>query len=982
MLTKILFKFKKEFILLLIVLLVIISMSTYLMHIQAQKVLVHEHFDQLNSVKNTLRVNIQNYFKTTQNILLSLAASQTSQDATAQFEYAYEQIKETKNEPIDTVAMKKYVENTLKRTSYDMPGSQPKQSFEAYVPKTYTNKILHNLYIYNNPFDEGEKYRLQGVKNGLLYDEVHEKFHPYFTRELQKYGLHDIFIIDLMGNIVYTVFKENDFATNIVSGIYSNSGLARVYKKAKNASKNEIVFEDFAPFEPSFNQPASFLATPIYNKDIKIGVLVFQLPIEEINKIMTIDSTQEASGLGKTGEAYLVGPDFLMRSDSRFIKKIDNKYVKKFSSTVGIIKADTPAVRKALAGINSQELSRDYRDLNVYSSFEPLKIFGIQWAILVEVDKNEVDDEIYETTVTLFMTALIVFIVVLFMIVFLCIKFLLRPMQQNEELLNDNLRLKNKALLISESLLSEYKRAVDLSAIVSKSDSKGVITYVNDEFCKISGYSKEELIGKPHSIIRHPEMSPKIFKELWHTILQKRVWKGIIKNLNKDGSAYYVNSTIIPMVNEDKEISQFISIRTDVTDLILKEEQILRQTMCPITLLPNKLKLLEDIKEMKNEAKLATLFINDFLDIYDFYGKRTAHKILKQVAVKLSYLVDEYDIKLYKIADYEFTLLAKESMVLKEFEKLILEIIDYFDQEVIAIDDNSFTISITAGIASSKANRLFLNTQTALRKALELSRSSLTFENSSVIKSEYQKNIDMTVNIKNAIKEDNIVVFVQAISANKITKKDKYECLVRMKDHDKIISPFFFLEIAKKARLYPKLTHIVIEKSFEYFKDKDCEFSINLVLDDILREDTVSFLKRKINEYKIGHKLVIEIVESEGIEEFESVNEFILSLKSMGCKIAIDDFGTGYSNFEYLMKLNTDYIKIDGSLIKNVDTDEEAQLVVKLIVDFARRLDLEVIAEYVHNKAVQDKVMAMDIDYSQGYFIEEPKEIILHETTL
>jgi len=96
-------------------------------------------------------------------------------------------------------------------------------------------------------------------------------------------------------------------------------------------------------------------------------------------------------------------------------------------------------------------------------------------------------------------------------------------------------------------------------------------------------------------------------------------------------------------------------------------------------------------------------------------------------------------------------------------------------------------------------------------------------------------------------------------------------------------------------------------------------------------------------------------------------------MKSLGCKIAIDDFGSGYSNFEYLLKLNLDYIKIDGSLIKNIETDANALIVVETIVDFAKRLKIKIIAEYVHNKGVSNKVKQLDIDRSQGYYLAEPK---------
>lgn len=135
------------------------------------------------------------------------------------------------------------------------------------------------------------------------------------------------------------------------------------------------------------------------------------------------------------------------------------------------------------------------------------------------------------------------------------------------------------------------------------------------------------------------------------------------------------------------------------------------------------------------------------------------------------------------------------------------------------------------------------------------------------------------------------------------------------------------------------------------------------------------FLKKKIKDYRIGHRLVLEIVESEGIENFDYVNRFIEDVKALGCKIAIDDFGTGYSNFEYLLKLKADYIKIDGSLIKNLDHDKDAELIVRLLLDFAKHQNIQTIGEFVHSDAVYQKVKSMGIDYSQGYYLGEPVPI-------
>ena len=167
----------------------------------------------------------------------------------------------------------------------------------------------------------------------------------------------------------------------------------------------------------------------------------------------------------------------------------------------------------------------------------------------------------------------------------------------------------------------------------------------------------------------------------------------------------------------------------------------------------------------------------------------------------------------------------------------------------------------------------------------------------------------------------------------------------------------------------------MIEKSFEYFKDSKAEFSINLTLDDILNKETIVFINKKLENRDIAKRVIFEIVESEGIDNFEEVSLFIKEMQAVGCRIAIDDFGTGYSNFEYLMKLNVDFIKIDGSFIKNIDTCEQSLLITELIITFAKKQNIETVAEFVHSKSVLEKVKKLGITYSQGYYLGEPKSI-------
>jgi len=171
----------------------------------------------------------------------------------------------------------------------------------------------------------------------------------------------------------------------------------------------------------------------------------------------------------------------------------------------------------------------------------------------------------------------------------------------------------------------------------------------------------------------------------------------------------------------------------------------------------------------------------------------------------------------------------------------------------------------------------------------------------------------------------------------------------------------------------------MIKKSFDTFKDTDLEFSVNLTIEDILNKDIKLYIFAMLKEYNIGKRVVFEIVESESIVNFQEVIEFIQKSKSYGCKIAIDDFGTGYSNFEYLLKLKADFIKIDGSMIKNIDTDLDAQTVVSTIVDFAKKMKIKTIAEFVENESIYNTVKALGIDYSQGYYFSEPKRELQEE---
>ncbi|MCT7443982.1 bifunctional diguanylate cyclase/phosphodiesterase [Aliarcobacter cryaerophilus] len=540
--------------------------------------------------------------------------------------------------------------------------------------------------------------------------------------------------------------------------------------------------------------------------------------------------------------------------------------------------------------------------------------------------------------------------------------------------------MEKKDLKHSYNFLLEYKKAIDESSIVSKTDKNGLITFVNKKFCEISGYEEDELIGKSHNIVRHPSMTKEFFNNLWKTITNKEIFKGVIVNKKKNGLVYYVDTTIIPILDENKNIEEFIAIRHDITKVYEQKKLIEEQFIDELTLLPNRQKLLKDLKDNKIQ-KIAMININSFRDINNFYGFEAGDLVLKKFSqILLDKISTNINLDLYRVANDVFAICTKHKDNLEEIRNICTNIIEHFSLNPILINNNSFYLSISIGVArnckdSAVQNNLLSKAEYALRIAKKRDISILFLDENIELYNKLKENKKLIEELKNALISNNLLIYGQKL-INNISKKEKYEILMRVKLQDgSILTPYSFLKEAKKAKLYLGMTRMLVKKACEYFKGKDIDFNLNLTLEDIKDQYTMDFIVNAMEKTNTAKQITFEIVESEGIESFTEVSNFIKKAKKLGCKIAIDDFGTGYSNFEYIIKLDVDYIKIDGSLIKNINIDNNLYLTVQTIVGFAKALKIKTVAEFVHNEEVLNCVKNLNIDYSQGFFIDEPKEL-------
>jgi PAS domain S-box-containing protein/diguanylate cyclase (GGDEF)-like protein len=522
------------------------------------------------------------------------------------------------------------------------------------------------------------------------------------------------------------------------------------------------------------------------------------------------------------------------------------------------------------------------------------------------------------------------------------------------------------------AFLKSYKKVIDKSLIVSTSDLGGRITYANENFCTLTGYSQEEVIGKPHSIVRHPDTPKSVFKNMWDTILAKKTWQGLLKNIKKDGSHYWVNITIMPILDENNEISEFIGVRYDVTELIESKRRIesMAQTDT-LTNYGNRFKLINDINEYKNPS-LALIDIDRFNEINDFYGNQIGDAVIIQFGQKLQEKIKVRGYGLYRLHGDQFAILAPKGGAV--FADFIKELNTNLGHEKFTVAQKTIPFQTTATVSFEPKEQLIATADMAKKYAKSKRLHFFIYDTSFDFNKEYENNLLWTLKIKEALAQNRIVPYFQGIYNNKTQKIEKYECLVRMVESDKVISPFFFLQTAKKSKQYLEITRRMIDLCFSKFSQRDDEFSLNLTLEDIECDETTAYLFDAIEKFNIKkNRLVIEMVESEGIDAHnEKVSEFLRRLREKGMKVAIDDFGTGYSNFIYLVKFQANYVKIDGSMIKNIDTDKDMQEIVKTIVAFAQRMGMKTIAEFVSSEPILQTVQSLGIDYSQGFLLHEP----------
>ncbi len=406
-----------------------------------------------------------------------------------------------------------------------------------------------------------------------------------------------------------------------------------------------------------------------------------------------------------------------------------------------------------------------------------------------------------------------------------------------------------------------------------------------------------------------------------------------------------------------------------------------------LTGLPNRQKYMDELNNIPDPF-LLLLDIDSFVEVNEGFGTAVANQILIDLIKEIRDFLYPLDYKPYRLNSDDFLIVFPHQganpnfdymQVAKEMVRTISEI--RFEGTV---DGMKYDVHITITIGMTRSPEypkasLLSRANTALKNAKLNSLPALIFTEDQDKEKTFQSNVKWLNILTDALQEKRIIPYYQPIFDNTNGKISKYEALVRLRDPEgKIISPFFFLDIAQKSRLYPRITQTMFNYVTQLISQTGCDISINLSMRDIKNPETVLIIESSLNRHPfVARHMIFELLENYELENSPQLTIFMHNMRSKGVRFAIDDFGSGYSNFEYLMRINPDYIKISGELVKDIHQIAESRILVENITNFAHKMGFETIAEYVHNEEVWKIIKEIGVDFSQGFYLGQPEEKLL-----
>jgi diguanylate cyclase (GGDEF)-like protein/PAS domain S-box-containing protein len=831
------------------------------------------------------------------------------------------------------------------------------------------SKLVHNIQIERGlsagyiVAKDTQKY-----KNQLLsqYKKTDESFKNFLTFLELKSHAKDM-IVDKLGYINTPLVKKVLLRLKYKDNI------------RKNVLNHSITFDKEIEYYTNLN--TNLL------KSIKSFIILLKKQNNDNNALSKLQELKEYAGLER---AYIYHQLLLKKFDDKSFQKIKELQIKQDTDQEAFILE--ASIESLQIYNNNLNLSTEFTLMQLRKKYEQKQLSSKDADFWFNTTTQRIDDlekisseilkkyihisnQVHNKAInSLYITAVLWILSIISLAI---LSYILKNLIQNEESLIEELRI------------SAY--TFDSHEAMTITDVNGTIIKVNDAFTRITGYSREEVIGKNPRVLKSMKHDDEFYKEMWRQLHTVGKWSDDIYNKRKNGEIYPERLSITAIKNDRGITTHYIAQFLDISDV--KEAQEIAQHQADhdfLTGLLNRKALIqrlneEFVKARRHDFLHAFLFIDidEFKSINDNYGHNAGDKLLIEVSKRLKKLLREEDI-VSRVSGDEFAIIIlnideDEDEAAKDISNLATKILEELNR-VFILGEYKIKISASIGIklfpdAEKDAASVVIHADTAMYQAKGQGKNQFVFfDKATELKLRHFKLLEEELN--QAYEQNEFRFYYQPKVDIKTNEIIGAEALIRWQHPQKgLLYPENFMDVAIDIGMLHKITLLALNDTCIFLKELENtslkSISVNIssieILDDSFEDEIIKTIqKHNINPSKIE----LEITEDEIIKDFDTTILKIKELKDFGVKFAIDDFGSGYSSITYLQKLPVDSIKIDKSFLTNI-SDTSNQQILKMIINMADIFEMSSIVEGIENKEQLEIIKRYDADQYQGFLFSK-----------
>lgn len=522
----------------------------------------------------------------------------------------------------------------------------------------------------------------------------------------------------------------------------------------------------------------------------------------------------------------------------------------------------------------------------------------------------------------------------------------------------------------NQQLLSQYVAALESSALCVRLDAQGRVIFISEALKKRLNAGAVCIGTRFHQFV-DPASRDQLTERVKYAAEVGQSWTGIVRLAsstegNKASGAWF-KCLSIPLLAK-QQLSELVLLFQDISREVYLDELLNETRFDSVTGLATRVDLLNDIKQARAQC-LAILDIRKFRSFVDFYGLEFGDQLLREFSNWSAQYLSESRLNIYRLYGDKFAIAADFRMIPTVFEAHLQHYYDALSQAQFSVDGGDVEVDIAMGMGVGE-KKLIQLAESALARAKKVF-SGYQIECVKERDFSHSHQVNWMPKIQAALDNNNFINYYQPIRSSNGQHVDYYEALVRLRDNGDDLPPGMFLDKAKTTRYYSQITRSVISQAMHQSERHGVAISVNVSIEDILNPQTVAFILDALAQHPRA-QLIFEITETESTEDFSAVETFAQQVRERGGKIAIDDFGVGYSNFSRLIQLHPDYLKIDGSIIRNILDDKSNASILNGMISICRELGIPMVAEFVENEAINGYLKQQQIEFLQGYYIGRP----------